>query len=370
MYINKISLKNFRNYSSATIAFSPGYNFLTGDNGVGKTNILEAVSVSSNIKSFRNSHDDDLIHWGDEWYYCVSEVNECENSLFEVGYSRETGKVKKKLKIDKNEVRKASEYFGKLLSVAISPEDINLIGGPPETRRRFFDGVFSKVDKEYYNTLISFRKTLTSRNRVLRDLKESRNAFNSHHVDTWNRIFAELASGLIKKRTMYISEFSSVFTGSYNNISGGEFSPYIKYYNNAKCMEVDEIIYKLENSMKKDIITGSTTVGPHRDDYITVNENSMNFQNFSSQGQRRTASISLKAAELSFLESRLKKKAVILVDDIFSELDDKRRRNLLVFLTGGNQVIFSMIDSREFLIHELKPYKIYSIEKNGVIREK
>lgn len=370
MYINKISLKNFRNYSSATISFSPEYNFLTGDNGVGKTNILEAVSVSSNIRSFRNSPDDDLIHWGENWYYCMCEVSECENNIFEVGYSKEKEWVKKKLKIDYKEIKKASDYFGRLLSVAISPEDIVLISGPPESRRRFFDGVFSKVEVDYFNTLLLFRKALTNRNRVLKDIKDKKNNYDIHHLDTWNQLFAKHASELIKKRIIFSSEFSNVFSVSYNNISGSEFFPEIHYKNNISCCDENEILLKLEESKKKDLVLGSTTMGPHRDDYIFNNDKGMNFQNFSSQGQKRTASISLKSAELSFLESRTKKKAVILVDDIFSELDDKRRKNLLAFLTRGNQVIFSMIDSREFLIHELKPHKIYSIEKNGEIRTK
>lgn len=310
MYIERLVLKNFRNYSNSTVNFSPGYNFLTGDNGAGKTNILESISVVSNIKSFRNCPDDDIIRWGGDFYYSSIEVSGSDHKLFEIGYTRKDGKAKKKLQIDNIEIRKATDYYGKLLSVAISPDDINLISGSPDNRRRFFDGVFSKVDHEYYKNLVLFRKTLNARNRIIRDMKDKKNddKASMDHLETWNRLFAEYAAHLIVKRTAYSDEFSKVFGKSYYDISGGDHVPEIIYSNHIKCQDQEEIISRLKKSINRDIAIGTTSIGPQRDEYLITNDHGVNYQCFASQGQKRTASISMKSAELSFLENRVKKK--------------------------------------------------------------
>jgi len=366
MHITHVVLKNFRNYRDASIELAPGYNFFTGDNGSGKTNILEALSVASNTRSFRNSHDDDIISWGEDSYYCSAELSGGVNKKFEVGFISSDEKSRKKVKIDGFEIRKASDYFGKLLTVIISPDDIQLFGGIPEARRRFFDGIITRAEPEYYNALSKYRKSLASRNRVIREIREKGVNRLDDHLDAWNTILASCASEIIKQRMHFTERFNVYFGAAYEKISGGEYIPSLKYINNAISVESDEICSKLRYNIKRDISAGSTTIGPQRDDYVFENELGIDFKSFASQGQKRTASIALKNAELTFVEDKLKKKAVILVDDIFSELDDKRKKRLLTFLEGGNQVIFTMVSELGLSLKNVNPVRIF-IVNNGTV---
>ena len=149
MYVKELTAKNFRSYEDLTLEFSPGINFIIGENGTGKTNILEAISVASNIKSFRNIADSEIIQWGKDSYYCSIQSEEGEYRKFEIGCVLQSDKIKKKVKINGKEVSRSSKYFGKFLTVIFSPIDINIINGAPDLRRRFFDSVISKIDYDY-----------------------------------------------------------------------------------------------------------------------------------------------------------------------------------------------------------------------------
>lgn len=366
MFINNVTLKNFRNYSDIYFELSPGYNFFTGDNGSGKTNILEALSVLSNTKSFRNAHDEDIIKWGEKYYYCSANISDEINNKFEVGFILNNDKNKKKVKIDGVEIRKATDYFGKLLTVIIAPDDIQIFGGIPEYRRRYFDAIITRTDPEYYTTLRKYRKTLISRNLVIKEIKEKRKNDFEKHLNAWDEVISISASEIIKKRLHFIETFNLYFSRSYENISGGEYMPIIKYNNSFQVEGGDEIKRKLKERTMKDILAGSTTIGPQRDDYSFESDTGVDFKRFASQGQKRTASIAIKNAELIFVEEKLKKKAVIIIDDIFSELDAKRKKRLLSFLEGGNQVVFTMANKFEHTLNDNILVKKYNID-NGII---
>src|SRR5208337_4738022 len=160
MFIEELTIKNFRNYGNLQISFSPGINFIIGNNGVGKSNILEAISIVSNIKSFRNINDSEIIKWNEDSYYCSLAVGNHDDSLYEIGCALKSDTVQKRLKIDGKEIKSAAEYYGRLLSVILSPIDINIINGTPDFRRRFFDSVISKIDMTYFEALGEFRKVL------------------------------------------------------------------------------------------------------------------------------------------------------------------------------------------------------------------
>ncbi|HNX24780.1 MAG TPA: AAA family ATPase, partial [Spirochaetota bacterium] len=153
MILKSLKLINFRNYDNLEINFSPEINFITGDNGSGKTNILEAISIISNLKSFRNINDNNIVKWNSSSYYCSGEITDSEYLKFEVGYSVQNNKPKKKIKIDSNEIKKVSDYYGKLITVNFIPTDINIINGTPEIRRRYFDSVISKIYPDYIDEL-------------------------------------------------------------------------------------------------------------------------------------------------------------------------------------------------------------------------
>ena len=308
MFIEKLVLKNFRNYKNEVIKFSPGYNFFIGDNGSGKSNILEAITVISDIRSFRGSADDDMIGWGGNWYYCKAVVNDDNENTFEIGFSREEGKSVKKVKINNNIIKKAAGYYGKFLTVTISPDDITLVSGTPDHRRRYFDAILAKVDPVYYENLSNFKKVIFSRNRVLKELKEKRSDAAFNHLDTWTHLLSKISSVIITKRILFLKEYSEFFSDAYYNISGKDFIPLLDYYNNSGAVSEDDIFQVFKKSSDRDIATGATNRGPHRDDYILMNDRRLSFKVFSSQGQKRTAAISLKTAELSFIENCEKKK--------------------------------------------------------------
>jgi DNA replication and repair protein RecF len=367
MYIKELSIKNFRNYSNLGISFSPEVNFIIGNNGVGKTNILEAISIVSNIRTFRNNHDIDIIKWHENSYYSSVRVEGYEDSFFEVGCTKEDDKIKKKLKIDGKEIKKASEYYGRLLTVILSPQDINIVNSTPDYRRRFFDSVISKIDGCYFELLGDFKKILASRNKILKDIRSSKKEFKD--LEIWDSLFSEKASAIIKTRKQFVDKFNDKFRFFYSNIASEDDAPLIRYYSTSEHDEQDVINHLLIKSRMKDLTFGSTSIGPQRDDYILENKLGNRFTNYASQGQRRTAAVTLKVTECIILEEEKKSKAVILIDDIFSELDESRRVNVIDILRRGNQIIFTMVHFDPEKLDKFGDYKGFMIEPSGLIRE-
>lgn len=364
MILKSVLLNNFRNYEKKEVEFSPEINLIYGNNGSGKTNILEAISVISNLKSFRNSNDRNMLKWNSEFYYCRGEVSEADYSRFEVGYYHENDQSRKKIKIDDQEIRKISEYYGKLMTVSFVPTDINILGSTPDIRRKYFDSVISKLSPDYINDLNRFRDILNSRNVLLKKIKDGKSSIN--HLDVWNRLIAEKTSTIIKKRHEFINTFSRIFNKSYSLISGEQDPPYLFYKPSIKTENADEIYNIFLSDIKSDIRRGSTCQGPQRDDYIFSNTEGFNFLGYSSQGQRRTAAVSLKVAEYEIIKKLSKKKSIILIDDIFSELDEIRRFNMIDLLINEGQLIFTMVNRENFPIHENGNIKYFKID-NGQI---
>ncbi len=342
MILNNLKIINFRNYTNLEINFSPEINFITGDNGSGKTNILEAISIISNLKSFRNINDNNIIKWNNDSYYCSGEISNSEHTKFEVGYSFHNNKPKKKIKIDSHEIKKVSDYYGKLITVNFIPTDINIINGSPELRRRYFDSVISKLYPEYIDELNKYKEICHSRNLLLKKIKDNKGDFKL--LEIWNKMFSDKASLILKKRKSFITQYNEFFQKNYLQISGEENSPYIHYMTTLKSEDNDSILSEVNYNSKIDIRRGSTVSGPHRDDYMISNSDKMAFINYASQGQKRTASISLKLSEVEIIKEIKNKKCIILVDDIFSELDEKRRNSMIDSLKKEGQIIFTMVN--------------------------
>ncbi len=367
MFIKELTAKNFRNYGSLVITFTPGINFIIGDNGVGKTNILEAISIASNIKTFRNIHDSEIIKWNEDSYYCSAVIGESEDRIFEVGCSVSQEKIKKRLKIDGTEIKSASDYYGRFLTVTLSPIDINIVNGSPEARRRFFDSVISKIDVSYFETLNEFKKILVSRNRILKEIKF--NNINKNQLDVWDTLLSEKAHSITCKRYLFVDKFNSIFRYFYSNIAESDDPPHIEYDSTTGRDDASAIHDMLQKTRPKDIILGSTGIGPQRDDFILENDSRNKFVNYASQGQRRTAAVTLKIAECIMIEEEMGKKSVILVDDIFSELDEKRRSKMIDILCRGNQIIFTMVHFNPEKLHKFGNYRGYYVEPGGLIQE-
>lgn len=367
MYIQELSIKNFRNYSNLDITFSPEVNFIIGNNGVGKTNILEAIYVVSNIRTFRNIHDVDIIKWNEDSYYSAVRVGSEGDRLFEIGCSVDNDKIKKKLKVDGKEIKKASDYYGRLLTVILSPQDINIINSTPDYRRRFFDSVISKIDRSYFEVLSDFKKVLASRNKILKEIRLGHK--NIKDIEIWDDLFCEKASIIQKNRYQFINKFNAIFQYFYSNIAVDDEAPKIRYESTIKSDEKADIHQLLIAGRGKDITIGSTSLGPQRDDFIIENTYGNRFTNYASQGQRRTAAVTLKVAECIIIEEEKKSKAVILIDDIFSELDEIRRAKLIDLLRRGNQIIFTMVHFDPIQLNRFGNYKGFLIEPYSMVKE-
>ncbi len=366
MILKSLKLINFRNYENLEINFSPDMNFITGDNGAGKTNIIEAISIISNLKSFKNINDNSIIRWNNNAYYCSGDVTDSEYSKFEVGYSIQNNKPKKKIKIDSNEIKKVSDYYGKLITVNFIPTDINIINGTPEIRRRYFDSVISKIYPEYIDELNKYREICYSRNLLIKKIRESKGDYKL--LDVWNKMFSEKAFSILSKRKSFINEFNKLFIKNYLKISNEDDFPSIKYLSTLKSDNYDTILSEVTSNIRIDIRRGSTVYGPHRDDYIINNNEGVAFINYASQGQKRTSSISLKLSEAEIIRNIKNKKCIILVDDIFSELDEKRRNSMIDLLKDEGQIIFTMVNhfyDKKILLKS----KQFSVEK-GIVSER
>ena len=352
MYLKELTAKNFRNYSELNLQFSHSLNFITGNNGIGKTNILEIISILSGIKSFKNVNDLDIIKWGCDSYFCSGTVCFSDDMYtnYQVGCSVDNGKIRKKIKIDSSEIKKASEYFGRLLTVVFLPSDINIINGTPEIRRKFFDSIICKLDPKFLDTLNDFKKILTSRNKILKNIKDKKISDISQ-LSIWDNMFADFSFEITQKRKTFIEQYNEVFLNSYEHISGLNEAPDILYVPSIKTDGKSEVLKQLNERRFRDIACAATSMGPQRDDYMFL-KNGINFVNYASQGQKRTAAIALRIAENELIERQLNCKSILLVDDIFSELDDNRKQNMISILSKGNQVIFTMVHEQNMDISD------------------
>ncbi len=359
MHINNLILKNFRNYNVIEIQFSPNYNILFGENGSGKSNILEAVSVISGIKSFRGSSDDEMIQRGKDFYYCRGDISE-ESEIIEIAYSNERNTKRKKVKINYKEVEKFSDYFGRFLTVVISPDDINLIKGTPEIKRKYFDSYIAKTNDGYTESLIKFRKALTNRTVIIKKIKDGVYS-EKKHLDVWNYIFSEEASKIISYRNHFIVTLNAYFEEVFHRISSFHYSPQVKYINSLSLEDKDDILKKLELNYYKEITLGVTLQGPQRDNYIFVDKEGEDCIPFFSQGQKRAVALALKSSEIMYIENNFGKKPVVLVDDIFSELDEKRRRNVFDMFKNNFQVLFTTVNPENIVSTGLENCTLFNI---------
>jgi len=368
MYIKELIVKNFRNYSFLELSFSPGINCIVGNNGVGKTNILEAISIVSNIRSFRNNHDAEIIKWNEEGYYCSSVVQREgeEEQRFEIGCSLRDDAVVRKLKIDGVEIKNVDGYYGKILSVILSPIDIQIVHGSPDIRRRFIDSVIAKIDARYFKTLSEFRTILASRNRILKNIKIR--ASHAKELDVWDILFSKKSVEIVAARGTFVTSFNEIFHDIYAQISN-EAPPSLSYRASIKSDDPSDVQRMLEEHRSRDIAAGSSGIGPQRDDVVIQGDAGMRFTSYASQGQKRTAAVALKVSECMFLEQNKGERAIVLVDDIFSELDAQRRARIVDILRSGNQIIVTMVHCDDDALTQSSPSKVFYINAPGVVKE-
>lgn len=325
MYIKTLTLKNFRNYVLQRVTVSPSLNVFTGRNAVGKTNLLEAIYMLGIGKSPRTQREREVVRFDQDMSYIKAEIIKKYSKHTVEMYVDKTDK--KRIAVDGLPIKKLGEIMGVLGVVYFSPDELGLIKDAPSARRRFLDIALSQQSKAYYYTLGKYNKTLSQRNKLLKTGGEVLNST----LDIWDETLAREASTVIEYRRKFVDKLALIAQKIHSEVSMGEVLG-IKY----QCSEdgedreglVKSILDGLKQNRERDIYLGFTSVGPHRDDLlITVND--LEAKKYASQGQQRTAALSLKLSELYLFREEMGEFPILLLDDVLSELDVKRRDKLI-----------------------------------------
>ena len=360
MHIHKIKINNFKNYISSEVSFSERINFLYGKNGAGKTNLLDAIHFISFGKSAINKFDIDNVNHKKtfftlEGYYSNNHIYKC---IYEKPNS-------KKIYENNTKYDKIKKHIGKIPLVFLNPYDINLIRNYSTERRKFFDQIFSQIDYKYLEKLLIYRRLLKQRNTYLKSVKSIED-LDKFHIKSYDDKLIELNKFINKFRKDAIQEFNVFFIECSKDLNVEDLNYSINYLSNIN-QDMDTSIF--DESLEKDFFTKKTSIGIHNDDYLFKMDNVL-IKRTGSQGQQKTFIISLKLTEYGMLKNKLSKSPILMLDDVFHKLDDKKIKILIEYLSDKkfSQVIISdSIKERLLLIRKnLKKIKIIQIDKGEI----
>lgn len=360
MKINSLDLKNFRNYDMLNIRFDEETNIIYGDNAQGKTNILEAVYVSATTKSHRGSRDREMISFNEEESHIKAMVQKRETS-YRIDIHLKKNKPKG-IAINGVSIRKASELFGIINIVFFSPEDLNIIKDGPAARRRFIDMELSQIDKLYLSDISNYNRVLIQRNKLLKDMYFREDIKDT--LDVWDIQLNNFGSRIMDRRKMFIKDLNEIIHGIHYNLSGGKENLVIQYEPNVNSSDFERQIFL---SRERDFKTKMTNIGPHKDD-ICFKINGNDVRKYGSQGQQRTAALSLKLSEIELVKRIIHDNPILLLDDVLSELDSKRQ-NYLLNSIKDIQTIITCTGLDEFINNRVKVNKIYKVIDGTVSME-
>ena len=358
MYIDSLALKNFRNYASLDVRFSEHINILYGDNAQGKTNILEAIYLSATTKSHRNAKDKDII-----------KINEDDSHIRvnlkkrEVGHRIDMHLRRSKPKgvaIDGIPIRRSTELFGLINIIMFSPEDLSVVKNGPGERRRFMDMEICQLSRIYYSNLLKFNKILDQRNSILKQL-----SFKPEMVDildTWDDQLVDVGRSIIKERDNFLMMMNDIIKDIHSNLTSDRENIELRYEPNVDSERFKDV---LKEKRQLDIRNSVTMTGPQRDDFgIFINGNDVRI--YGSQGQQRTAALSLKLAEIELVKKIINDSPVLLLDDVMSELDSKRRETLLESIKDI-QTIVTCTGYDDFIKKRVEVDKVYKISEGNIV---
>jgi len=357
MIIKSIELSDYRNYDHLSLEFSPGTNILYGDNAQGKTNILEAIYVSATTKSHKGSKDRDIINFDKEEAH-IRTVIEKENIDTRIDMHLRKNKSKG-LAIDGQRVKKAADLIGLCNVVFFSPEDLGIIKNGPSERRRFVDMELCQLDSFYFYNLSNYNKIVDQRNTLLKDMY-----FNPQLRETlniWDMQLVSYGSKIIERRKLFVEQLNEIIEGIHFSLSGGREKIKIVYEPD---VEMDAFEKKLQENQERDVRSKMTTVGPHRDDFSFL-IGDVDIRKFGSQGQQRTAALSLKLSEIELVKKITKDTPILLLDDVLSELDSNRQ-NYLLNSIGTIQTIITCTGLEEFVNNRFEIDRVYKVT-NGTV---
>ena len=348
MNIESLELSNYRNYKNLYMDYSPKTNLLFGNNAQGKTNILEAIYICAAGRSHRGSKDKEEIKFGEDEAHIKINIKK-NNINYRIDIHLKKNRPKG-IAINGIPIKKTSELLGIFNVVFFSPEDLSIIKNGPLERRRFLDMELCQLNSLYVHSLICYNKILIQRNKLLKEfnfIKESKEIKYGKEIIRYRELFIDELKNIIKKISKDIS-------GEYINI------------NYEKNIEIDKYEEKLKNKRNEEIKLKMTLIGPHRDD-ISFCIDGVDIRRFGSQGQQRTAALSLKLSEIELVKEKVKDTPVLLLDDVLSELDKKRQSKLLEYI-GDIQTVITCTGLEDFINSNLDIDKIYNVD-NAILKE-
>lgn len=363
MKVKSLKLKNFRNYDLLHLDFDDSTNIFYGNNAQGKTNILESIYLSGTTKSHRGAKDRDLIQFGENESHIELIVDKKEIEYrIDMHIKKNSPKG---IAINRLPIRKASELFGIINLVFFSPEDLNIIKNGPSERRRFMDLELSQLDKIYLNNLSNYNRVVNQRNHLLKDIRDiKRDKKLIETLDIWEIQLIQYGNEIIKRRKKFIKEINEIISPVYDKLTGGKEKIRLIYEPSNKDMTFEQA---LERNREKDLRIKSTSVGPHRDDICFMTDD-LDIRRFGSQGQQRTAALSLKLSEIQLVKQVTGDTPVLLLDDVLSELD-KYRQNYLLDSIHDIQTLITCTGVDEFVNHRFSMNKVFHVQNGQVIRE-
>ena len=356
MWISDIKLNNFRNYNQTEIKLHENINVFFGENAQGKTNIIESIFLCSIGKSFRTNKEKELIKFNKE------------KATIEINFQKSDrdGKIKieigdkKQIYLNGIKLKKLSELLGNINIVIFTPDDINILKGGPQNRRKFLDIMISQLRPNYMHILTLYLKTLEQRNNYLKQIKNEKK--DETLLDIWDEKLVDYGLKIYEYRKEFIEKIKNKINIIHKEITQDKEEIEIKYFSDANTRQ--NFINELKSRRKLDIIKGFTTKGVHRDDFV-IYINGKEVEIYGSQGQHRTAILSLKLSELKVIYDEIGEYPILLLDDFMSELDDKRRKN---FLNNIKDIQVIITCTEKIVLENLK-YFSYNVIDGNVIEK-
>jgi DNA replication and repair protein RecF len=357
-------MKDFRNHSETHVHCSPNINMFLGNNGEGKTNILEGISYLCLARSFFAVSDELVVKIGTDGFWVGGDVVTDGGTSFDVRVEFDKNACKKLVKINGGSVEKASLLVGKFPIVILAPNQNVISTGASSARRKFVDLVLSQASRKYLETLIEYRRILKQRNAVLAEIAARRNHRDA--LEPWNKILVSAGAGITIKRLEFIEDFKRSFGEAYGRLMVSDETPSITYTPSvpsapgAPIADVQSVFeHTLLARSEDEVRVGYSLVGPHRDE-IGFGINGLDVRDYASQGQHKSVLVALKLAEFSYLKERCQETPVLLLDDVFSELDSRRIQSLMSGTAELGQIFLTATD--EYTAH-------WSAASNAAVRK-
>ena len=362
MKIKKIILKNYRNYDNLEIDFNDNLNIIIGDNAQGKTNLLESIYVLAVTKSFLSITDKSLIKF-DNKFSMIKGVLESKNTKdnLEILFN-DNGKV---VRINNKEIKKLSDYISKMNVVIFSTDNIRMFKESPGARRKYFNVQISQLNRRYLKLLNDYNVILRQRNEFLKIINLNKKS-DMDYLDILNSKYVDISLEINNYRNEYVNSINNYLDDMFSSITDNKGLK-LRYISNMES-DRDVLLDKLKKNLNKEIMYKMTLIGPNRDDFCFYLDNK-NLSLYGSQGQIRSAVLSLKMSEVLLFTDKVGESPILLLDDMFSELDINKRNNILRHLINGVQTIITTTDIENIGENIRKKANVYKIENGKIISQ-